>query len=69
MNLKKRYIKSSKIISLRLDSGDLTGQAIYALQALKEADMLGNARQNQIIIEDIGCVNDMVDIDKAVEEA
>lgn len=56
--LKKRYRDTNKAIYMRLDSGDLLLQSIYAFTELRKAGMLDPVR-DKIIIADISSVSDI----------
>ncbi len=68
IELKKKYRNSGKIIWMRLDSGDLADQAVYALKKLKENNML-DPKQDKIVVADISTVNDLIKVETAVSEA
>lgn len=66
--LKKKYRHTGKKIGIRLDSGDLLDQTLYALGKYKEAGML-DATMDKIIIADISSVDEIRKIENAVREA
>lgn len=63
--LKKKYRSSGKIIGMRLDSGDLADQAVYALKKLKENWML-DPILDKIVVADISTVDDIRRVEDAV---
>lgn len=63
--LKKKYRDSGKAIYMRLDSGDLLAQAIYAMRKLGENGMLDPVR-DKIIIADISDVSQIRAIETMV---
>lgn len=63
--LKKKYRATGKIISLRLDSGDLARQARYALWRLRQEGMTDPAR-DAISIADVSRPADLERLDAAV---
>lgn len=65
MKLKKDY--PNKIIAPRLDSWDLVAQTLYALNILKEQDMLTPA--HKIVVADISTIDDIIKIENACIEA
>jgi len=65
IDLKKKYRASGKIISMRLDSGNLMDQAIYALRKFRENDMLDPVR-DKIIIADISDVSQIRAIESMI---
>ncbi len=69
MKLKKEYINSDKDISMRLDSWDLKGQAIYGLQEIEKAWMLDNPKHNKIVVADISTIDDIKEMELAVQQA
>ncbi|MCF7835117.1 hypothetical protein K9M48_03615 [Candidatus Gracilibacteria bacterium] len=66
--LKKKYRNSGKIIGMRLDSGDLADQAVYALKKLKENGML-DPTLDKIVVADISSIDDIRRVENAVREA
>lgn len=66
--LKKKYRHTWKSIAIRLDSWDITDQAIYALKKLQENDML-DPNLDKIIIEDLSSVEQIARIEKSIEFA
>lgn len=66
--LKKQYRETGKAIWMRLDSGDLVDQAVYALRAQQSAGMLDPVR-DKIVVADIGNVDKIREIEAKVEEA
>lgn len=66
--LKKKYRASGKIIGMRLDSGDLADQAVYALKKLQEHDML-DPKIDKIVVADISTVDDVRRVEEAVTAA
>ncbi len=69
IELKKEYRDNpEKIVSMRLDSGDLIKQAIYALTLQKEA-WLTDPTRDKIIIEGIESIDEFRKIDKEIEDA
>ncbi len=63
--LKKKYRNTGKIIGMRLDSGDLADQAVYALKKLQEHDML-DPKLDKIVVADISTVDDVRRVEDAV---
>lgn len=53
---------------MRLDSGDLAKQAVYALKKLQEQGML-DPQLDKIVVADISTVDDVRNVEKAVTEA
>lgn len=66
--LKKKYRSSGKIIGMRLDSGDLADQAVYALKKLQEQGML-DPKLDKIVVADISTVDDVRRVEEAVTAA
>ena len=66
--LKKKYRNTGKIIGMRLDSGDLADQAVYALKKLQEHDML-DPKLDKIVVADISTVDDVRRVEEAVTAA
>ena len=66
--MKKKYRASGKIIGMRLDSGDLADQAVYALKKLQEHDML-DPKIDKIVVADISTVDDVRRVEDAVTAA
>ncbi|MFZ2151366.1 MAG: hypothetical protein WAZ12_01240 [Candidatus Absconditicoccaceae bacterium] len=66
--LKKKYRASGKIIGMRLDSGDLADQAVYALRKLQENGML-DPKMDKIVVADISTVDDVRRVEDAVTAA
>lgn len=66
--LKKKYRHTGKVISMRLDSGDLADQAVYALKKLQEHDML-DPKLDKIVVADISTVDDVRRVEDAVKNA
>jgi len=66
--LKKKYRATGKIIWMRLDSGDLSDQAVYALKKLQENDML-DPILDKIVVADISTVDDVRRVEDAVTAA
>ena len=66
--LKKKYRHTGKVISMRLDSGDLADQAVYALRKLQEHDML-DPKLDKIVVADISTVDDVRRVEDAVKNA
>jgi len=65
--LKKKYANTDKIIGMRLDSGDLADQAIYALRNLEAEGMLDT--RAKIVVADVSSVEQLVEIESRVAEA
>jgi hypothetical protein len=53
---------------MRLDSGDLADQAVYALKKLQEHDML-DPKLDKIVVADISTVDDVRRVEEAVAAA
>lgn len=66
--LKKKYRSTGKIIWMRLDSGDLVDQAVYALKKLQKNDML-DPILDKIVVADISTVDDVRRVEEAVINA
>jgi nicotinic acid phosphoribosyltransferase len=66
--LKQKYRASGKIIGMRLDSGDLADQAVYALKQLQEHNML-DPKLDKIVVADISTVDDVRRVEEAVTNA
>ena len=66
--LKKKYRDSGKKIGIRLDSGNLLDQALYALKRFSE-EWLTNPELDKIIIADVSSISDIARIEKAVVDA
>jgi len=66
--LKKKYRSTGKVIWMRLDSGDLANQAVYALKKLQENEML-DPTLDKIVVADISTVDDVRHVEDAVTEA
>jgi len=60
---------SGKNISMRLDSWDLQGQAIYGLQQIKAAGMIDDPLHNKIVVADISNIDDIKGMELAVTQA
>ena len=69
MKLKKEFRDSGKNISMRLDSWDLQGQAIYGLQQIKAAGMIDDPLHNKIVVADISNIDDIKGMELAVTQA
>ncbi len=67
IKLKKEYRASGKKIWIRLDSGNVSEQTLYALARQKE-EGLTDPSLDKIIVEGVEHISDMVDIDRAVEK-
>ncbi len=68
VTLKKKYRHTNKPIAMRLDSGDLADQAIYALTMLAEAWM-NDPMLDKVIIADISSVEQLIEIENKIAEA
>lgn len=68
IELKKKYRFKNKVINMRLDSGDLINQAIYALQKQKENWFL-DPQNDKIVIADISSKEKLFEIEIALKEA
>jgi nicotinamide phosphoribosyltransferase len=68
VRLKKEYRASGKPIWMRLDSGDLAAQAVYALEACRENGMLDPAL-DKIVVADISSVADVIRMEETVTAA
>lgn len=66
--LKKKYRHTGKKIWIRLDSGNLLEQALYALRRFKE-EWLDDPTMDKIIIADISSVDSIKEIEEAVYAA
>ncbi|MBP8016419.1 DUF5598 domain-containing protein [Candidatus Gracilibacteria bacterium] len=66
--LKKKYRNTGKIINMRLDSGDLVDQAIYALNKQKENGLL-DPKLDKIVVADISNVDKIKEIEEKVKLA
>lgn len=66
--LKQKYRASGKIIGMRLDSGDLADQAVYALKQLQAYHML-DPKLDKIVVADISTVDDVRRVEEAVKAA
>jgi len=66
--LKKKYRASWKVIWMRLDSGNLADQAVYALKKLQEHWML-DPKLDKIVVADISTVDDVRRVEEAVTAA
>lgn len=65
IRLKKEYRNSGKKIWMRLDSGNILQQTLYALARQKEQG-LTDPLLDKIVVENIEQISDMVNIDKEV---
>ncbi|MDD4151866.1 MAG: hypothetical protein PHR68_04590, partial [Candidatus Gracilibacteria bacterium] len=68
IELKKKYRFKNKVINMRLDSGDLINQAIYALQKQKENGFI-DPQNDKIVIADISSKEKLFEIETALKEA
>ena len=68
LKLKEEYRDTGKKIWIRLDSGDITAQTLYALQKFQELGFTDPVL-DKVVVEDLSTVDDMVAIDQTVEEA
>lgn len=66
--LKKEYRASGKAVWMRLDSGDLATQAVYALEQCRDCGMLDPAL-DKVVVADISSVADIVRVEEAVAAA
>ncbi|MFA6255719.1 MAG: hypothetical protein WC606_00920 [Candidatus Absconditabacterales bacterium] len=66
--LKKKYRATGKVIGMRLDSGDLADQAVYALKKLQKENML-DPKLDKIVVADISTVDDVRRVEEAVTAA
>lgn len=64
--LKKKYADTKKVIGMRLDSGDLADQAIYALRGLQKENLLEGVK---IVVADVSTVEQLVHIETMVAQA
>ena len=67
VDLKKEYRDTDKKIWIRLDSGDVSDQALYALKKQKEQGLL-NPAKDKVVVEGIEDAQEMADIDQRLEE-
>ncbi len=68
LKLKERYRDSGKKIWIRLDSGDLTEQTLYALKEFQRRGYT-DPSLDKIVVESISDVDEMVELDRVVERA
>jgi nicotinate phosphoribosyltransferase len=68
LELKEEYRETGKKIWIRLDSGNILEQVIYALGKFKELGF-DDAALDKVVVEDISTVDEMVAIDEAVAAA
>ena len=66
--LKKEYRASGKAVWMRLDSGDLAAQAVYALEQCRDRGMLDPAL-DKVVVADISSVADVIRVEEAVAKA
>lgn len=66
--LKREFRNSGKAVWMRLDSGNLADQAVYALESCRKAGMLDPAL-DKIVVADISSYEDVVRVEKAVADA
>lgn len=66
--LKKEYRAAGKAVWMRLDSGDLAAQAVYALEQCRDRGMLDTAL-DKVVVADISSVEDVVRVEEAVAAA
>lgn len=66
--LKKKYRHTNKPIAMRLDSGDLADQAIYALKLL-HGEWMQDPLMDKIIIADIGSIEKLVEVENKIRDA
>ena len=64
--LKKEYRETGKGIWIRLDSGNVLEQLIYALKRQNE-EGLSDPTRDKVVVEGIETIQDMVEIDRAIE--
>jgi nicotinic acid phosphoribosyltransferase len=67
ITLKKKYRDTWKKIWIRLDSGDLCDQTLYALRRFKE-EWLTDPSLDKIVVADISSIDDIVKIETAVRD-
>lgn len=68
LRLKKEYRDQAKTIWMRLDSGDVGQQTVYALQRQREEGLL-DPQKDKIVVEGIEAIEDMARIDQMVQAA
>lgn len=66
--LKKEYRPTRKAVWMRLDSGDLAAQAVYALESCRNAGML-DPSLDKVVVADISSYEDVVRVENAVSAA
>lgn len=66
--LKKEYRATGKAVWMRLDSGDLAAQAVYALEQCRDRGMLDPAL-DKVVVADISSVEDVIRVEEAVVAA
>ena len=66
--LKKKYRHTGKRIAIRLDSGDIAGQAVYALRRLKEEGMC-DPDMDKVMASDISSIEGIRHVENSVREA
>lgn len=63
--LKLKYRNNEKHVWIRLDSGDIAAQAVYALKRYKQMGFL-DPEKDKVVAEDLDKVEEMYEIDEAV---
>jgi len=66
--LKKKYRAAGKVIAMRLDSGNLLEQALYALKRQAEEGLI-DPTHDKIILADISTTDDIEKVEHAVRAA
>lgn len=66
IELKKRFRSTGKSIAIRLDSGDLLDQALYALRRYRE-EGLTDPSLDKIVIADISNIDEIARIERELE--
>ncbi len=66
--LKKKYRDTGKVIAMRLDSGNICDQVLYALKQLQAHDMLDPSK-DKIVASDISSIEEIIEIEEAVKKA
>lgn len=68
IDLKQKYRATGKKIWIRLDSGDITQQSIYALKKLQELGFT-NPALDKVVVEDLSSPDQMVQMDETIRSA
>ncbi len=68
IDLKQKYRETGKKIWIRLDSGDITEQSLYALQKFQDLGF-DDPVLDKVVVEDLSDVDQMVEMDEKIRAA